>query len=120
MGTDGILDNEAIEALRALGEDDNGDFLREIVEVYLTDAPQRIAEMRRTHTEGDQENLIRAAHSLKGSSANVGAIRVKAAAQEIEHAARRGELAGLGDSIDGVEPLLQEAGGALNELLGQA
>jgi HPt (histidine-containing phosphotransfer) domain-containing protein len=119
MPSEGILDNDAIEALRALGDDDD-EFLSEIVEVYLTDAPGRIAEMRRTLSEGNQENLIRAAHSLKGSSANVGAIRVRAAAEKIEHAARHGELAGLGTSIDGVEPLLQEARDALTALVAQS
>ena len=48
---------------------------------------------------GDASGVARAAHTLKSSSANLGATNVAAIARAIEHSARGGDLTELPASI---------------------
>lgn len=89
-----VIDPQTIENLRQLNPGDNDEFLREIVGIYFEDTPRRIAELEQSLATGDQPKFTRAAHSVKGSSANVGAMAVRAVAEQIEHKSKQG----LGDA----------------------
>lgn len=80
-----VIDPQSIENLRALNPDDNDEFLREIVAIYLEDTPLRIAELEQSLATADRSKFTRAAHSIKGSSANLGAMSVRAVAEQLEH-----------------------------------
>ncbi len=82
-----VIDQQAIENLRELGGGD--EFLHEILGIYLQDTPQRLAELRLHHANGDQAGFVRAAHTIKGSSSNVGAEEVRALAEILEHDAKQ-------------------------------
>ena len=85
MSDSSILDSEAIENLRALGDEMEDDsFLKEVIEIYLSDTPNRLAEIDECFVSGDAVKLNRAAHSIKGSSANLGAKKVIEVARRIE------------------------------------
>src|SRR3954468_2086667 len=97
-----VIDPQAIENLRALNPGDNDEFLREIAGIFLEDTPHRIAELDDSLRAGDLPKFTRAAHSIKGSSSNLGASALRAAAEKLEHAARTHGLksvAGLVDEI---------------------
>ncbi|HRE82117.1 MAG TPA: Hpt domain-containing protein [Opitutaceae bacterium] len=94
-----IIDLEAIENLRALNPDDNG-FLKEIIDIFLDDTPARIAELKQTLSAGDIPGFSRAAHSIKGSSSNVGASRLRSVAERLEHGSK--------SALNGMEPGLRE------------
>ena len=63
-----------------------------IVAVYLEDAPRLIAQLQHAAASHDPIALRVAAHTLKSSSANVGATALATAARELEHGARDGTL----------------------------
>ncbi len=94
-----VIDPQAIENLRTLNPDDNDEFLREIVTIYLEDTPLRIAELEQSLASADQPKFTRAAHSIKGSSANLGAMAVRAVAEQLEHQSAK-------QGLDQVSPLL--------------
>ena len=85
------IDPQAIEELRAMNPGDDS-FLRELIQIYLEDSPQRIAEIESSLEQGDALTLTRAAHSLKGSSSNFGALQLRAVSEKIEHLGRDGAL----------------------------
>jgi histidine phosphotransfer protein HptB len=95
------IDPQAIENLRALNPGDNDEFLREIAGIFLEDTPQRIAELDQSLAAGDAAKFTRAAHSIKGSSANLGAMDLRAVAEKLEHQSRT-------DGLDGVSPLIAQ------------
>jgi len=95
MSTDQVLDMQAIETLRSLSPDDGGEFVRELIAIYLQDTPQRLAEIDQALIKNDAVTLVRAAHSIKGSSGNFGANRLAQLAAEIEHQGKAGNLAAL-------------------------
>ncbi len=95
MATEPAIDPEAIENLRLLNPDDENAFLKEIIGIFLEDTPARITELKACLSAFDQPTFTRAAHSIKGSSSNLGATRVRAVAEKLEHQSRNCGLAGL-------------------------
>jgi signal transduction histidine kinase/DNA-binding response OmpR family regulator len=65
-----------------------GQALADLVRVYLEDAPRLLSQLRAAAGAGDVEGMIAPAHSLKSSSANLGATRLSEQARMIEHGAR--------------------------------
>lgn len=64
----------------------------EILREFVTELPSRIKEMETALKQGDMENMKRAAHTLKGSAANVSAKALSHCALEVEHAAKDGDV----------------------------
>ncbi len=64
--------------------DGDWSFLKEIVEVFLSDYPRLMDDLRRANTEGDGDLLLRSAHSLKGMLRNFQADAAAEVAFEIE------------------------------------
>ncbi|MEY4938388.1 MAG: hypothetical protein RIQ93_123 [Verrucomicrobiota bacterium] len=83
-----IIDLQTIEDLRSLNPGDNNEFLREIVVIFLADTPLRIAELDQSLGARDATKFIRAAHSIKGSSAILGALLLRTAAERLEYLCR--------------------------------
>jgi HPt (histidine-containing phosphotransfer) domain-containing protein len=69
------------------------DVLREIVDLFLEDAPVRRAALREALAAGDLNATYRAAHTLKGSAGNFGVAAITEAAVTVERHAREGDLA---------------------------
>ncbi|MEO5959704.1 MAG: Hpt domain-containing protein [Opitutaceae bacterium] len=116
---DSVLDPEAIENLRSLNPGDNDEFLREIVAIFLDDTPLRVAELDESLAAGDAAKFTRAAHSIKGSSANLGANGLRAAAESLEHHSRTHGLGDVATLIAGVKHEFARAQIALNKLVGK-
>jgi HPt (histidine-containing phosphotransfer) domain-containing protein len=100
MEANDVLDMNVIQSLRELGGDDDPGLVAELIDLFLQDAPARMAEVADGLGSGDFQLLERAAHTLKSSSANIGAQGLSALCFEIEKKARQG-------SDDGLEPLIE-------------
>jgi signal transduction histidine kinase/CheY-like chemotaxis protein/HPt (histidine-containing phosphotransfer) domain-containing protein len=99
--------------IRELDPDGSRGLVRRIIEAYTVDAPKLVAAARSAIATGDAEALRRAAHTLKSSSANVGAETLAATCREIEGEAAQGHLEGLAERI---EPLSGQVGAAITAL----
>jgi CheY-like chemotaxis protein/HPt (histidine-containing phosphotransfer) domain-containing protein len=71
----------------------------DLVHTYLRDTPALIIAMRDGIRDGDANGLRLAAHTIKSSSANMGAAQVAALAKELESIGRAG-------TTEGAKPLL--------------
>jgi len=75
------------------------DFVRELVDTFLEEAPAMLADLRDALARGDADRFRRAAHSLKSNSHTFGAIALGNLAKDLE-------LAGLAATLSrGEEPL---------------
>ncbi|WP_423178213.1 MULTISPECIES: ATP-binding protein [unclassified Stenotrophomonas] len=83
-----VLDRDVLDELHAV----IGDAAIQIVSVFLDDAPAMVQQLQQAAQSGDEPRLQAVAHSLKSSSANVGALSLSAVAQRIEREARGGSL----------------------------
>ena len=86
MTTDG-LDPEAFRHLLDITGGDL-EFVDELIDTYIDDATVQLAAMREAAANGDVDAMIRPAHSLKSSSACVGALQLADACDLLERLAR--------------------------------
>lgn len=113
------IDLQAIENLRALNPGDNDEFLREITGIFLEDTPIRLAELDQSLIAGDVSKFTRAAHSIKGSSSNLGATGLRAAAEKLEHQARTQGLGNVSGLVAQVKAEFSRAQAELSTLVGK-
>jgi signal transduction histidine kinase/CheY-like chemotaxis protein/HPt (histidine-containing phosphotransfer) domain-containing protein len=95
-----VLDPDVIESLRELGDDDGMELLAELVDLFLLDAPERMAELFKAFEENDTEQLERTAHALKSSSANLGALGLSGIFGDLEQAGREQDLSRAGALLE--------------------
>jgi histidine phosphotransfer protein HptB len=112
-----IIDPESIENLRSLNPGDNDEFLREIAGIFFEDTPLRIAELEQSLVAGDLSKFTRAAHSIKGSSSNLGAMALRAAAEKLENEARSAGLGEVATLLAGLKLEFDRAHAALSTLI---
>jgi HPt (histidine-containing phosphotransfer) domain-containing protein len=97
-----ILDESALVDLASSVGGDMA-FVTELIEAYLGDAPAQIAQIHAGVEAGDPASVVRPAHTLKSSSATVGAQRLAATARRLELASRNDELDGATDALDSLD-----------------
>jgi PAS domain S-box-containing protein len=107
------LDDEALKNLRDLGGDD---FLGEVIDAFLADAPGLIATLRRSLEEESAEELRRAAHTLKSNGATLGAEGFADLCRTLEQRAKAGELEGAQELVDRIEQEYRPLADALTAL----
>ena len=104
------LDLAVLESLRQLTRPGEPDVLREVLATFLADAPRRIAAITNAIQGQDAHALLRAAHTLKGAAASIGAAGVQGRCRELESTARKGDvepgatavLSALGEELERV------------------
>ncbi len=82
--------------LRYLNEVTSGDkkFIADILSDYLREMDSYLSELDTSLKERSLGTALRAAHTIKGASANVGATRVRDLASKIESQAQKGSFEG--------------------------
>lgn len=97
-----VLDEAVVAELReSVGGDDT--FVAELASAYLAEGQEQIEAMVDAMGRGDVAAVVRPAHSLKSSSASLGAARVAELCRQIEYAAREGRTEGLAAAVGEVE-----------------
>jgi CheY-like chemotaxis protein/HPt (histidine-containing phosphotransfer) domain-containing protein len=81
------FDPQQLESLRRLGALSGQPILQEVVASYQLETPRRLEELRSALDRADRPGLAFLAHSLKGSSAQIGAARTAALLRELERVA---------------------------------
>src|ERR1044071_1125335 len=112
-----VIDPQSVENLRALNPGDNDEFLREIAGIFLEDTPLRIAELDQSLAANDTPKFTRAAHSIKGSSANLGAMALRNVAEKLEHQSRTSGLGGVTALVTEVKNEFERAKAELAKLI---
>ncbi|MCD9007719.1 response regulator [Luteimonas sp. XNQY3] len=83
-----VIDHEVLDDLRTV----LGDEVDRLIDVFLDDTPRLLSALENAVDGPDYDGLRDAAHSLKSSSANLGAMSLSAAARRIETGARERDL----------------------------
>ena len=96
------LSAEALEGLRQLGGDRA---IAELLQIYREHTPARIRRLKHAVRQGNREEVVKAAHSLKSGSLTIGASVAAERAGGVERAARDGRM---GDVRRQIAPLESE------------
>ncbi|MFY9510805.1 MAG: Hpt domain-containing protein [Rubrivivax sp.] len=104
------LDAQALAKLRELDPEGRHGVVQRVLQTFETTLQRQAAELREARDRGDMPVMGRIAHTIKPSSAAVGALALSALCADVERQVRNGETAGL---LPRVENLLSEAERAL-------
>lgn len=107
-----------IADLRELGGADEPGLLAELIDLFLADAPERIREVESALAAGEIKRVERAAHTLKSSSANIGAKQLSSICKQIEELARNQQSTSIAPLLADTTRCFVEAEAALRTLKG--
>lgn len=91
-----VLDEPALDRLRALDPDGSRGFLPKVLGTYETALQRHLGTLAAAAVSGDLASAGSVAHTLKSSSASVGAIGLAQHCAAVERLARAGDAAALG------------------------
>jgi HPt (histidine-containing phosphotransfer) domain-containing protein len=107
------IDKSALQAITSLQRPGKPDLLGRVVDLFAKDSPAAISAIVAAVETGNLEEIRVAAHSMKSSSAYLGANRLSEQCKNIEQAARNGSELECMAYCEGIE---DEFEGALAEL----
>ncbi|MBI5842022.1 MAG: Hpt domain-containing protein [Chloroflexi bacterium] len=111
--SESVIDRAVFDGLK---ESVGTDYIAELVDAFLEEAPTLIAQLRPALTAGDMETFRRAAHSVKSNAATFGATRLFELAKELEFMARENRLGEIGGRLEVLEEAFGRVAGALKKL----
>ncbi|MGL5075190.1 MAG: Hpt domain-containing protein, partial [Waterburya sp.] len=95
-----ILDHQVLGDLRSLAGAKAKTFLAGIMEQYFEDSPKKLQGIQEAINNQDATALRQAAHGLRSSSANLGAIAVADLCKQLEDLARSGTTQGSSTTME--------------------
>lgn len=104
-----FLDRASLDEMVAL----LGDDFRDIVRLFIEQLGSDVAQLQAARAAGHWDRLYRAAHTLKGSSGNVGASALSLSAARLERAARMSDAAAADGELAALPALAEQTVAAL-------
>ncbi len=97
MNTEPVIDVFTFTELKTTV---GADFIGELIDAYLDDTPRLINELAESLAQQDATKFCRTAHSIKSSSAALGALVFSAQAKDLEMISKQGDLAGVQQKVE--------------------
>ncbi|BBL75732.1 response regulator [Methylomagnum ishizawai] len=119
MRGDGLVDAAALLRLRGMRASGGESFVRRIVALYLENSQTLLRDLERGWAAGDAEAVRFAAHNLKSTSAQVGAVQLAETCLAVENDARAGRWEASGAVLSRFRELYAATRLALQEELGR-
>ncbi|MGS0753514.1 Hpt domain-containing protein [Roseateles sp. GG27B] len=112
------LDAESLARLRELDPDGRNQLIERIVMAYSKSLDRLLPELARARGASLQLSVVRhVSHTLKSSSASLGALTLSQRCADIESMARDGQVEGLETELDCMLSEIAQVRQALNALL---
>ncbi len=99
LAMDDVLNKQLLNELRDL----MGDDFTVLLDTYRSDTEQRLSSIRQAMASSNYSDIVSAAHSLKGSSANVGAVKMELLCHQMVVLARDADEKGLVELLPAVQ-----------------
>jgi len=91
-----VIDNTTFNELKQMSGED---FINELIDAFLDDAPNMIQNMQTALEAKDVDSFRRNAHSMKSNANTFGAMELGALAKELEYMGRENNLE-IGNRLD--------------------
>jgi len=95
-----VIDHNTFNELKEMS---GGEFINELIDTFLEDAPKMIEEIRSAQNTNNADAFRRAAHSMKSNAATFGAGQLAALAKEMEMLGKENKLHETGDRLRALE-----------------
>jgi HPt (histidine-containing phosphotransfer) domain-containing protein len=109
VGRVSAINPDALDAIRNMQRPDKPDPVAKVIQLFLDRSQEIISELGRAVATGDTNAIQAAAHSLKSSSANVGADAISKYAQKLEQMARDSSLEDVDETFDALQQAYEPA-----------
>jgi len=100
VSTEDLLDAEALDRVRQMQREGQPDILTRLIDVYLSSSKDLIENLEKALADGDVSGIELNAHTLKSSSANLGAMTFSQLCGELEEAARAGDTTNVQSQVE--------------------
>jgi CheY-like chemotaxis protein len=94
-----LIDRKVLESIRSLQMEGAEDLLAQVIGLYLKEAPVQLEKLQNALLAKDASSVHSIAHSLKSSSANLGARSLAAKLKEMEEKGRDQDLTGAAELL---------------------
>ena len=98
--------------VEALGDDN--EMVVELIDAFQTDTRARLERVRAALSAGDATQLRREAHTVKGSSRQIGADALGEVCEQIEHADQSTSLAQFAELVQRMQELFAQIDGSMS------
>lgn len=112
-----VLDMSVVEELLSFADDGDPELLLDLIQMFLDDGPSKVKAVVEGLAAGDFDQAERAAHSLKGSSGNLGARLLQNVCEEMQLTTRQHKLEESRRLAPQLQSKFAEAEVALRKLL---
>lgn len=107
-----LIDRSTFDDLKQMSGDD---FISELIDAFLEDAPTILANLELAVADRDVESFRRNAHSIKSNASTFGATELAGLARELEAMAREGDFE-VGSRLEALNDAYGRVAAELKEL----
>jgi two-component system sensor histidine kinase/response regulator len=112
-----VINLHALDNIRALSADRGAALVQRVIAAYVDDTPRHLQTLRRAIDGLDTGSVRKVAHSLKSSSANVGAEALAQMCKDMEHLGRTDSTEGAAGILTDMEHEFQAVRHSLSAIL---
>lgn len=112
-----VLDPEALQRLRDLDPSGSSRLMERVASAFDVSAARLMPQLHAAQAAGDAAGIRHVAHTLKSSSASIGAVKLSQLCADIEAVSREGRVDGLADAIAAFHREVTAVQGALKQIL---
>jgi HPt (histidine-containing phosphotransfer) domain-containing protein len=98
-----VLDHDALQRLRELDPNGQSRLLERVAQAFETSVDRLMPDLRNAWQSGDLQGVRHVAHTLKSSSASIGAIKLSTLCAEIESMIRLESRDGLAARVESMD-----------------
>jgi CheY-like chemotaxis protein/HPt (histidine-containing phosphotransfer) domain-containing protein len=116
-GTESVLDAEALERLRELDPKGENHLLARVIQAFEASAARLLPQLEEARSGRDMAGIRHVAHTLKSSSASIGAMKLSQLCADIEAKIRTERLENMEERVDAMRSEIEIVLQALKRLL---
>ncbi len=113
----GVLDAQALARLRELDPTGQGGLLERVLRAFEASVARLVPQLEEGRAGGDLQAVAHVAHTLKSSSASIGALELSRLCADCEHRVREARTEGLDAVLDQIRQQIDLTVAALRRLL---
>ncbi len=118
-GPESILDQAALDNIRALDEPGESAVVDEVIGIFLSESPQLLSKLKAAFAAENAAEVGKVAHAFKSASLNVGAKQLGELCRKVERLGKAGDLSGVAEPMAAIERQLQRVRPLLQAEMGQ-
>ena len=98
-GSEGVLDTQALDRLRELDPTGENRLMERVVSAFETSVARLMPQLQEALQANELSGIRHVSHTLKSSSASMGAVKLSKMCSEVENMARQGQSDGMNERV---------------------